>query len=636
MAGFGVVGVETFAEAGTDSLTFRGDIDSDVSTVLTANAAKGATELLVALDAAKDKIEPGDYIFLHSESTVEMVPVADANPVDLSGEPDKIKLGRALVNDFPSATTIVKTVETTSYDYTYGTQTLTKNGVATASGIASFGFRYFDQDGTELTGASLSGLSQEQRAAVRRIEISLATRSALSEGRTKSYSSSVDLRNMGNRGFSIDQCAPNPPTNLTMTETDTCGQFGLSWTPPTTNACNGGQLTDLGGYKVIYGEDGGDDFTPAYNISDDSLSQSVVIDARLAHDMTYRVRMVAYDQSFNESNDSTAITFTLTDTTRPEPPADFDASSDTGRVSLRWSASAAPDVSGYRIYRSTSAGFVAGADNLVADENVLDSGDLSWDDTNVLPCTTYYYRIAAVDCVGEGEASDAVFGDGPGGVADFPLPGITDTTPPENEPTPPAAAHPFGATGGDKRVQLQWTNPADADFDRVVIRWATGSAPTTITQGTELTSESGAPGETKSYAHENLTNGTTYYYSAWACDRCGSCGNRVTTSARASSSAPIVEITSPAEGTVVTNGQLVFQAKAYDPDETNLSSPPSLSADNGKGITNMIFHVTPDTETYQFPRSEIVKEYCGFGGDASPCAAGNVAQWCSGDYDLWV
>ncbi len=636
MAGFGVVGIETVTDAKTDTITFRGDIDSDVSTVLASAAAAGATQLLVNLDDTKDTIEAGDYIFLHSGSTVEMVPVDAANPVDLSSEPDKIKLGRGLVNAFDPATTIVKSVETTTYAYNFGTQTLSKNGVATASNIANFSLRYLNENGTELAPATMSSLTQDQRASVRRIEISLETRSALSEGRTKSYSTSVDLRNMGNRGFSIDQCAPNPPTNLSIIEDGVCGQFRIGWTPPAANSCNGSAVTDLGGYKVVYGESGQGDFTPAYNISDGAASESVVKDARLAHGVTYNVRMIAYDTSFNESNDSTGTSFTLEDTERPAPPTGLDATAGVAVVNLVWTASASPDAIGYRVYRSTSAGFTPSSENMIADENTLGESDTSFSDTTAQPCTTYYYKLTTVDCVGEGEASDEAYGDGSGGIADAPVSGTTDTTASESTATPPAKPNPFGSTGGDKTVQLQWTNPADADFDHVVIRWSTGTTPMTMTQGTELTSEGGAPGETKSFTHDNLTNGTWYFYSAWACDRCGNCGERISTSAKADARSPVVEITAPTEGTIVTNGQLPFQAMAYDPDETTLSNPPVMATDNGKGITTVIFHVTPDTGTYQFPRSEMVKQYCGFGGDGNPCPTGDVSQWCSGDYDLWV
>ncbi len=636
MAGFGVVGLETVTDAKADAFTFRGDIDSDVSTVLSANAAAGATQILVNLDDASDTVEEGDFVFLHNGSTVEMIPVDEDNPVDMSSEPDKINLGRGLANDFDTATTLVKTVETTSYGYNFGTQTLSKNGTATASSIANFQLRYYDENGTQLTPASLSSLTQDQRASIRRIEVSLETRSALSEGRTKSYSSAVDLRNMGNRGFSIDQCAPNPPTNLSIIEDGVCGEFKIGWNPPSANSCDGSSLTDLGGYKVIYGESGQGDFTPAYNVSDGAADEWVVEDARLASGVTYEVRMIAYDQSFNESTDSTGTSFTLTDDARPDPPTGLDATAGTGVVSLTWTASASSDAMGYRVYRGTSAGFTVSSQNMLADENTLGEGDTSFDDTTAQPCTTYYYKVTTVDCVGEGTASDEAYGDGSGGETDSPVSGTTDTTAAESTPTPPAAVAPFGATGGDKKVQLQWTNPADTDFDHVVIRWSSDTTPLTMTQGAELTSEGGAPGETKAYSHDNLTNGTWYFYSAWACDRCGNCGDRVSTSAKADARSPVVEITSPAEGTVITNGQLVFQAKGYDPDETTISNPPDLAADNGKGITSMIFHVTPDTGTYQFPRSEMAKEYCGFGGDSNPCPVGDVSQWCSGEYDLWV
>jgi hypothetical protein len=82
------------------------------------------------------------------------------------------------------------------------------------------------------------------------------------------------------------------------------------------------------------------------------------------------------------------------DTTAPSAPASLSAAPGTGTVTLSWTASAAADLAGYDLYRSTSlpvtttGGPVNGADLLTGS---------SYTDTGLVNGTTYHYAIRAVD-----------------------------------------------------------------------------------------------------------------------------------------------------------------------------------------------------------------------------------------------
>ena len=81
------------------------------------------------------------------------------------------------------------------------------------------------------------------------------------------------------------------------------------------------------------------------------------------------------------------------------------------------------------------------------------------------------------------------------------------------EIVPPAEVSNLQAIAGDRQVSLSWTNPADADFAGVKILRKTGSYPTHSADGTVVYNGNGV-----SYADTGLTNGTTYYYTAFVYD----------------------------------------------------------------------------------------------------------------------
>jgi hypothetical protein len=96
---------------------------------------------------------------------------------------------------------------------------------------------------------------------------------------------------------------------------------------------------------------------------------------------------------------------------------------------------------------------------------------------------------------------------------------FTFTTKSPTDTTPPNDVTGFTATPSSGRVSLSWTNPTDADFEGVMLRYRTdGTYPASKTDGVLAADRTGVPGATDYFDHLSLTNGVTYYYSAFTYD----------------------------------------------------------------------------------------------------------------------
>jgi hypothetical protein len=117
------------------------------------------------------------------------------------------------------------------------------------------------------------------------------------------------------------------------------------------------------------------------------------------------------------------------DSTPPSPPANLSATGSLGKVTLGWGASTDNvGVSGYEVYRSTTAGFTPAAANRIATPTAT-----SYVDT-IAP-GTYYYRVKATDAAGNLSAASAEAS----GTS------TSDTTAPTVSVTAPAAGTVSGA-----------------------------------------------------------------------------------------------------------------------------------------------------------------------------------------------
>ena len=182
-------------------------------------------------------------------------------------------------------------------------------------------------------------------------------------------------------------------------------------------------------------------------------------------------------------------------------------------------------ITSYRIYRGTESGGETDTGVTVTDTQYTDSG--------LTNGTTYYYRLSAVNALGEGVLSSEV-----------------SAAPSAPAATVPGAPTGLTATAGNGQVALSWSAPA-----------SDGGSPITtykLYRGTVAGGESdtGITVTGTSYTNTGLTNGTTYYFVVSAVNAVGEGGLSTEASATPGSvpSAPLGLSASPhkSKGIVLT------------------------------------------------------------------------------------
>ncbi|KQO97535.1 LamG-like jellyroll fold domain-containing protein [Leifsonia sp. Leaf264] len=112
--------------------------------------------------------------------------------------------------------------------------------------------------------------------------------------------------------------------------------------------------------------------------------------------------VAVYSQALTTSQMSSHYGLGKADNTAPSVPANVSAAASGSTANVSWNASTDNlGVTGYQLYRGTTAGFTADAASKIADVDGTSYADAT------LPPDTYYYRVAAVDGAGNVSAPSA-------------------------------------------------------------------------------------------------------------------------------------------------------------------------------------------------------------------------------------
>lgn len=181
----------------------------------------------------------------------------------------------------------------------------------------------------------------------------------------------------------------------------------------------------------------------------------------------------------------------LTVTSAPTAPLSLGSTPGNNQVALSWTVPASNGgsaITGYKIYRSLTTG----TETLLA--SPAGTGT-AYTDLTAVNGTTYFYKVSAVNAIGEGALSNE-----------------TSATP----VTVPTAPLSLVATAGDTQVLLSWSPPASNGGSAITAYRIYRS----LTTGTETLYASPA-GTGTTYTDVAASNGTTYYYKVLAVNAVG-------------------------------------------------------------------------------------------------------------------
>ena len=186
---------------------------------------------------------------------------------------------------------------------------------------------------------------------------------------------------------SSDSTAPATPTNFTAT--GVIDQVNLVWS---TNS-----ELDLATYNIYRGTVLNGWMDHLNSISKDSTSYT---DSAVINDTTYYYQISAKDNAGNASTRTTQVKATplAPDTTPPATPTNVSATAMTGLVYIAWDSNSEPDLDYYIIYRNTNEGYNPSTNDIIISINQPITHYL--DTIGLVPFTNYYYKVSAVDTVG--------------------------------------------------------------------------------------------------------------------------------------------------------------------------------------------------------------------------------------------
>jgi fibronectin type 3 domain-containing protein len=303
-----------------------------------------------------------------------------------------------------------------------------------------------------------------------------------------------------NEGSAIPASAPGAPTLNSATAGN--GTVALAWSAPTSNGGAG-----ITGYRVYRGTaSGGETFLTTLG------AVTGFTDATVANGTTYYYKVSALNSVGEGGLSNEQFATPAASATVPAAPTLNSATAGVGSVALNWSAPASDGgsaVSGYKVWRGTSSG---GEALLTTLGNVT-----GWTDAGVTSGTTYYYKVSALNAVGESVPSGERFAT------------------PTASATIPGAPTLNSATGGSGNIALAWSPPASNGGSAItgykIWRATTSGGEALLT----------SLGNVTGWTDAGVSNGTTYYYKVTAVNGIGQSvfsNERLATAGGTAASAP--------------------------------------------------------------------------------------------------
>ncbi len=307
----------------------------------------------------------------------------------------------------------------------------------------------------------------------------------------------------------VDTTPPGPVTGLTV-GTRTTSSVQLSWTNP----------ADADLDRIVVRRAAGPvppaNVTAGTGVTLGSLKATSVTDSGLTSDSEFSYAVFAKDAVGNVSQATTVTTRTQAeDTTPPGPVTGLTVGTrTTSSVQLSWTNPADADLD--RIVVRRAAGPVPPA-NVTAGTGVA-LGSLkatSVTDSGLTSDSEFSYAVFAKDAVGNVSQATTV---------------TTRTQAEDTTPPGPVTGLTVNSVAA-RSISLNWSNPSDADLERVVVRRATGpNAPLTPTDGTAVTLTSPTATNVKD---GGLAPDTEYSYAVFTRDTLGNTSQvPVTTTAK--------------------------------------------------------------------------------------------------------
>jgi fibronectin type 3 domain-containing protein len=309
------------------------------------------------------------------------------------------------------------------------------------------------------------------------ITVSIDT-SGLSGG---SYNYAISISSNGGSGTVNIYVAPSGPPLAPQNPQASPGDryINLTWGAPSDDG--GSPVT---GYKVYRGTSSGGEALLATIGNLLSYNDTAVTNGQIYYYLVSAINSVG-----EGPNSSEVFATPIPSATVPTAPQDLEAERGNAQVTLSWSIPASDGgatITNYSIYRGDSSG----SETLLTQIGTA----LTYVDTGLTNGQTYYYKVSAVNSVGEGPLSNEAYAT------------------PATTPTAPQNLQTVASNGS---IELTWSAPTDDGGSEIInyniYRGASSGTETYIDQ----------VGAVLSYTDIGLTNGVTYFYQVSAVNAIG-------------------------------------------------------------------------------------------------------------------